>query len=416
MLALNEVMLPRINRRQLRSLVIAMGISFTLLASQVTDVLAQGTNPPTPEPVKVGDVTFSFKQMKGGAIQVSAPAYLNPTIKGKQPPAPDLEGMTKAYDRTYGPIIGSIFDCAQAIAKLTDNKGYLEPPEWSTTSKNVLKRKPIISTSNITIDPLAKAENGTQPCAPKGKQVISTLLPTITAIPPSKIPPTTSPTKAQSSSTPVQPTSTSTPQAEVPISPDLIGEYIQYGIWSAFVLALLGFGYSLFVSGNKNDKKSSSVVLRHLPRETVVKDPSVVYISDEQGRPFKAHVGESEDDLPVTFHPQVIVVDPQNANLLQRVANSLARGWRQRDKSIDRGGAALLAHHEMGHVKGTKSGAVIGSLRNSSGKMIGAGVKNVNPDASSKEQIEMFLGPDDPSAHDIKNAGRADEEIKKRKK
>lgn len=277
------------------------------------------------------------------------------------------------------------------------------------------ERQIVIEAANTVIDFI-------NDCSLKAKQIIQTVIPSITSLPPSKIPPTALPTKAQPSSTPVQPTSTSRPQAEAPSKTDATGEYIKYGLGGALVVALLGLGSlaALVIHNNKDEEKkekSNSVTLRHLPSETVVDDPRVLPLSG-QGQPFKVHVGDGKPELPVTFEPRVLVMDTDDPNLLQRVLNTIAKAIKREDSDIVRAQAAALMHHERGHAEKTSAGvAIIGVIRNQETKeIIGAAVTDPNSQATAAQRKEMFLGPDDPSAHDIKNAGRADEEIKKRKK
>lgn len=301
-----------------------------------------------------------------------------------------------------------IADQKSCAAKIVFDNNY--NIETESTAQRRLNRKEVLpSERQIVIESAQTVIDFINACSLKAKQVISTLLPTITTISPSKVaPPTVMATRIPASSTPVKlPTTTSTPQAEVPSSTDT-GEYIKYGLGGALVIALLGLGSlaALVVHKSKSEGKKeelSPVTLRRLPNEPVVNDPRVINLSGQSHQPFEVYVGEGEPDIPAIFEPRVMVTETNDLNLLQRVLNSLARAIKREDSDINPAKARVLMEHEGDHAKQIEV-AIIGFIRNPSGRIIGAGVKNGNPSPTPEEQVKMFLGPNKPSAHDRRNA------------
>lgn len=312
-----------------------------------------------------------------------------------------------------------IADQKSCAAKIVFDNNY--NIETESTAQRRLNRKEVFpSERQIVIESAQTVIDFINACSLKAQKVIQTVLPSVTPLPPSKIPPTTSPTKAQPSPTPIQPTSTSTPQAETPSSTDS-EKNIKYILGGAFVLGLLGLGslVALVIHNSKSEKKKEGprpATLRSLPNTIDENDPRVIQLSG-QGQPFKAYVGEGKPDIAATFEPRVMVIDADDPNLLQRVLNTLASAIKREDPDIVRAQAAALMHHEKGHARNTSEGvAIIGIVRNQETKeIIGAAVRDPNFRATAEEQEKMFLGPDDPSAHDARNADLVKKEKQKKK-
>ena len=296
--------------------------------------------------------------------------------------------------------------------------------ETEATAQRRLNKKEVLpSERQIVIESAQTVIDFINACSLKAKQVIQTVLPSVTAIPPSKIaPPTVMATRIPASSTPVKlPTTTSTPQAEVPSKTDT-RENIKYVLGGALVLALLGLGSlaALVVHNSKNKKKEenlSPAILRHLPNETQVIDQRVIQLSGE-GQSFNIYMGDGAPERPAIFEPNVLVIETEDSNLLQRVLSALAKAIKREDPNIVRAKIAALMHHEGDHARNTSVGvAVIGRIRDPhTKKVIGAVVQDPNFDATAEERRKMALAPDDPTEHDERIAKQAEDEIKKRKK
>lgn len=389
------------------------GFAFSVLLTPQAAVLAQDGQP-TPE--SSGSIpltqryTLLFRKTDKGVV-VSAksdPKFWN---------EPNLTvGQTVgAVSNKFG-----IADQKSCIYQVV-TRNYYNIETEASAQRRLNKKEVLPSELQIVIESAQTVIEFINSCSLKAKQVISTVLPSVTPLPPSKIPSTTLPTKAQSSPTPVQPTSTSTPQAETPSTTDTTGENIKFILGGAFVLGLLGLGslVALVIHNSKSEREKEGprpATLRSLPNTIDENDPRVIQLSG-QGQPFKAYVGEGKPDIAATFEPRVMVIDADDPNLLQRVLNTLASAIKREDPDIVRAQAAALMHHEKGHARNTSEGvAIIGIVRNQETKeIIGAAVRDPNFRATAEEQEKMFLGPDDPSAHDARNADLVKKEKQKKK-
>lgn len=224
-----------------------VGLALTLL----TPGLALAEGGPTPEPTKSVPLSGHTLNIGRTGDRVSWWMKRDP----KSPPI-DVGKIQVAIADTYGPM-NNPPGCADDIVKT--NVSNIETEAAARARLQMSPNGVLYSSARFITIPEARMVvyliNG---CALIAKQVISTVLPTVTPLPPSRIPSTTLPTKAQSSPTPVQlPTTTSIPQAEAPSTTDTTGEYIKYGLGGAAILVLLGLGSlaALVIRNGKIRKK-----------------------------------------------------------------------------------------------------------------------------------------------------------------
>lgn len=389
------------------------GLALALL----TPGLALAEGGPTPEPTHPVPVNGHTLNIGRNGDRVSWWIKNDP----KSPPI-DVGKVQVVISNTYGPMTNPA-SCADGIVKT--NVSNVETEAAARARLKMNSSSILFSSARLITIPEARMwVDLINECALKAKQVISTLLPTITTISPSKVaPPTVMATRTPASSTPVKlPATTSTPQAEVPSKTDT-RENIKYVLGGALVLALLGLGSlaALVAHNSKNNEKKdepNQVKLRRLPNETTVDDQRVLPLTGQGRIPFKVYMGDGKRELPVTFEPRVLVIDANDSNLLQRVLGALARAIKREDPSIVRAKATALMHHEGGHGENTSEGVfILGVIRDqNTDEIIGAAVKDLNANATPEQRRKMSLGPQEPSEHDKRNARLAEEEMNKKKK
>ena len=239
----------------------------------------------------------------------------------------------------------------------------------------------------------------------------------------------------KNNSTPIAPSAPMPTQTSVPIATPqtqgteaLINNENMGIVFGTLCASILGIGAMLFGGlrtfrgrnpKNNNNDGLKPVQLKRLPSGTVVLDERVVNLSGQK-RPVLLDLGDGQGERLVDFRPQVLVADTQDPKLMQRVLTALAKKIKRSDPEIIRGPVAPLMYHEGKHA-GATDAAMIGFLTehkpDGTPQIIGAAVKDVNPNPTPAQQRKMFLAPEDPSPHDKRNATLAAEEmIKKEKK
>lgn len=247
-----------------RSLSMA-GFALTLLTPGT--VLAEGG--PTPEPthpVKVSDRYTLNMGRVGNRVTLWTKSNGSNAKLLALPPL-NVGNIQSAIAGKYGDMVNSA-GCADQIVDTN-----VSNVETMNAAQARLKKQTGIYSSDrlITVEGARMIVDLINACALKADKIIQTVFPSVTPLPPSKIPSTTLPTKAQPSPTPIQPTSTSTPQAEVPSSTDT-EKNIKYILGGAFVLALLGLGsLTALVIRNGNKRKDQDP-----PEEPAIRDPELI--------------------------------------------------------------------------------------------------------------------------------------------